>query len=381
MAVIEERKGRNGSPVYRVKIRLKGRPALSRTFTRKSDAKIWARNKEAELEKERSFGVSAHSSKPVSVLIERYMREVWPQRRSEKAYVKTCLSWWNAEIGQITIEQLSVSALSECRDKLLGMKHKSHKFAGASEKRKTPRTVIRYLDALSHVFTVAVQEWEWMESNPIQRVKRPQLPRHRVRFLNDDEREALLQACKESSCTYLYPVVVIALSTGARYSEVMHLRWRDVDLERGVARLEKTKNQERRALTLAGRTLEVIRELHEAAAEKDGVPPKSAFLFPREDGLGPTDIRKHWGKALSSAKVEDFRFHDLRHTFASYLAMNGASLLEIAAALGHKTLQMVQRYAHLTEQHTSDVVTRMNEKMMPANDNQKEPRNSNRRRS
>src|SRR5690606_31559103 len=114
------------------------------------------------------------------------------------------------------------------------------------------------------------------------------------------------QACKASENPYLYTVVLLALSTGARYSEIMNLRWRDVDLERGVARLEKTKNRERRALPLMHIARESVRQLltsHERGA--------SDFLFARADGKAPMDIRKHWYDAVEAAGIEDFRFHDL----------------------------------------------------------------------
>ena len=87
--------------------------------------------------------------------------------------------------------------------------------------------------------------------------------------------------------------------------------------------------------------------------------------------MAPMEIRKHWDSALRNADINDFRFHDLRHTAASYLAMNGATLAEIAEVLGHKTLQMVKRYAHLSDQHVAGVVERMNKAIFkePANDN------------
>lgn len=95
------------------------------------------------------------------------------------------------------------------------------------------------------------------------------------------------------------------------------------------------------------------------------------LVFPRLDGKKPVFIENDWNKALTEAGIEDFRFHDLRHTAASYLAMNGATLAEIAEVLGHKTLQMVKRYAHMSEQHTMGVVERMNRAIFspPANDN------------
>jgi integrase len=92
---------------------------------------------------------------------------------------------------------------------------------------------------------------------------------------------------------------------------------------------------------------------------------ETRLLFPRADGRQPIDLRAAWARALQQAGITDFRFHDLRHSAASYLAMNGASLVDIAAILGHRTLQMVQRYAHLAEGHTAAVVARMNATIFP----------------
>jgi integrase len=140
-----------------------------------------------------------------------------------------------------------------------------------------------------------------------------------------------------------------------------------VDLARGAIRLEHTKNRERRALPLAGPALELMKA-RRAAHAKAGAealvfpaappPPRPGSRAPK--GPKPVDLRYAWRRALAAAGVSDFRFHDLRHSAASYLAMNGASLAEIAAVLGHKTLAMVKRYAHLSDPHTADVVTRMN---------------------
>lgn len=161
--------------------------------------------------------------------------------------------------------------------------------------------------------------------------------------------------------------MVVALSTGARYSEIMNLRWRDIDLKRGVARLEQTKNKERRALPLTHHALTLLQEL-----DAEVLPDETAYVFARADGKAPMELRKHWYRAMENAGSEDFRFHDLRHSAASYLAMNGATLAEIAEVLGHKTLQMVKRYTHLSDQHVAGVVERMNKAIFtePANDNQ-----------
>lgn len=226
--------------------------------------------------------------------------------------------------------------------------------------KRSPSTVVRYLAALSHALGVACREWGWLEDSPMRKVSKPTEPRGRVRFLNTEERGRLLTACKNSPHPYLHTVVVLALSTGMRYSEIMKLVWADVDFSKKRITLHETKNGERRVVPLTGFALELLKE-HEAKRRMD-----SLLIFPAQKGRNPQKpavLRAAWTKALGEASINDFKFHDLRHSCASYLAMNGASLAEIAEVLGHKTLQMVKRYAHLSEAHTASVVESMNAKI------------------
>ncbi len=131
----------------------------------------------------------------------------------------------------------------------------------------------------------------------------------------------------------------------------------DVDLVRRVVRLRDTKNAEPRAVPLTGPAFAVIQELLKAQRSD------TELLFPRRDGKRPVNIRAVWQRARITAQIDNFHFHDLRHTCASYLAMNSATLPEIAAVLGHKTYEMVKRYAHLTEQHTAGVLERMTSRL------------------
>lgn len=211
--------------------------------------------------------------------------------------------------------------------------------------------------ALSHAFSIAVREWEWVDDSPLRKVSKPKEPRGRVRFLSDDEREILLVACKQSEAPYLYPLVILALSTGARRGELLGLKWGDIDFQRETAILHETKNNERRSLPLTGLALKQAKKL--ASIRRID----SDLVFPDITGKKPIEIRPAWEQVLKEAGIKDFRFHDLRHSAASYLAMDGASLAEIAEVLGHKTLQMVKRYSHLTEQHTASVVGKMNKKI------------------
>lgn len=155
--------------------------------------------------------------------------------------------------------------------------------------------------------------------------------------------------------------------TGARKMEIVGLKWSDIDFDRGVIILQETKNGERRLLPLQGFALKLMKQHNErkniscdyvfASNKIKKDPSTGKFLY------RPIDIRTAWENVIIKAKILDFRFHDLRHSAASYLAMDGASVAEIAEILGHKTLQMVKRYAHLSEAHTTSVVASMNERI------------------
>ena len=238
---------------------------------------------------------------------------------------------------------------------------------GRTPRYRGPATIVRYLAVLSHVFGVAVKEWGWLEDNPLAKVRKPKEPRGRVRFLSDDERERLLAECKRNPD--LYAAVVLALSTGGRRMEILGLRWSQVDLIRRVAVLHETKNGERRVLPLTGPALELLRERSRVRRVDTDlvfpgrVKPRRSSDHKTLSEPKPIDLRTPFATALRRAGIQDFRWHDLRHSAASYLAMNGASLAEIAEVLGHKTLQMVRRYAHLSEAHTAGVLERMNAKI------------------
>ncbi len=351
MANFEKRELKNGQTVHRVRVRLKGHPVEIATFYRLTDAKKWAASIESSIREGRHFKTAEAKRHTLSETIDRYRKSILPHKSpSMERDQWSQLQWWKQHLGDRSLADVTSTIIAEHKDKLSQEK-------GERRKKRSPATVNRYLSALSHVFTIDVKEWGWIEENPLRKVGKRKEPRGRVRFLSDDERVTLLAACQESEEPYLYPIVVLALSTGARKGEILNLEWSDIDLQRKVAILHETKNDERRALPLAERCLEVVRELNKTRRID------TRYLFPSVDGKKPVEIRQPWEEAVKKAKLKNFRFHDLRHSAASYLAMNGASLAEIAEVLGHKTLQMVQRYTHLTEQHTHSVVSRMNKKI------------------
>ncbi len=345
MATIERRTAKDGQLVYRVKVRRKGQIPQTATFSKLSDARKWAQVTEGAVLEGRHFTKHEAKRHTLADLIERYIRDVLPRKRASTAYnQERQLRWWQAQLGYCLLADLTPARIAEHRDIL-------------AREQRANSTVNRYLVVLSHALTVAVKEWGWLDDSPMRKVMKPKEPRGRVRFLSDDERERLLEACKASKNTSLYMIVVLALSTGARHQELLALRWPDVDLKRGSLTFHETKNGERRTVPLTGYALDLLRQ-HAKVRRLD-----TDCVFPLYTSTKRPRVRYAWYTALKRAGIKDCRFHDLRHSAASYLAMNGASLMEIAEVLGHKTLAMVKRYAHLSESHTRGVVERMNQRI------------------
>jgi integrase len=345
----------DGSISYKVQVRLKGYPPQFASFERKTDAKRWGVDTEAAIRQGRYFQTSESRKRTVGQLCDRYIGDVLPTKgKSMRRDQKVQLTWWKSRIGCYTLADLSPAMIGEQRD-YLSKNGSGHRAEYKRQKQISPATVVRYMAALSVALSHAVKEWGWLDSNPVMKVKKPREARGRVRFLNGDERNRLLQACRDSDNPNLYPAVLLAISTGARHGEIMALKWENIDWERGRATLLKTKNGDRRVLYLSATVISELKKLQGSASEQE----RLVFSSSRVSGK-PIDLKKAWLNALSVASIENFRFHDLRHTAASYLAMNGATLTELSEILGHRTLSMVKRYAHLSESHTQNVVKRMN---------------------
>ena len=334
MATIRKRPGKRGVR-WQAIVRIGGHLTQRETFSTKTAAQNWARSTEAAIVDGKRFPTREAKRRTVRDLLERYKKSEIPKKGDTDNPTRQA-DFWIDRLGNLRLFQLSPAVVVEVRDELAI--------------KRSAATVNRYLALLSHACTTAVREWEWMESNPLQKVKRLKEPQGRVRFLDDDERARFLSAVKASDHPHLYVVTLIALTTGARRGEILGLHWRDVDLATRRAVLHKTKNSERRSLTLVGPVVDELRQLRKVRRLTDD------FLFMPNDGRS-FEFREAWRKALEDAEISDFRFHDLRHCCASYLAMNGATTAEIAAVLGHKTLAMVKRYSHLTDQHVHGIVT------------------------
>ena len=341
MATIIKRVSKNQTASYLVRIRVKGHPPVSATFRRLVDARRWAHAKETEVHKNKHSLSADALRKTVTDATVRYSR-------THLLFLKNTvdrrmqLKWWCARIGETLLCQVTPPMIAELRDELA--------------EDRAPATVNRYLAALSRIFSLARTDWGWADRNPCQGVRRLKEPRGRVRFLSEDECQQLLEACLNRSRD-LYLAVVLALSTGARKMEIWGLRWSQVDFQHKRIILTETKTGEIRSLSLQDHALELMRE-RSRVRRLD-----TDLVFPSRNPQKPFNLRAHWVAALSRTEIADFRWHDLRHTAASYFAMSGATDRELQEFGGWKSPEMVRRYAHLMEQHMAGKVAKMNRKM------------------
>lgn len=353
MGTIRERKTGKGKIVYDVSVRRFGERPLYRAFARKIDARDWMQEMETSLKSGEQFARTEAQRHRLSEAIDRFILEELPKKPKMVRDQSNHLLWFKKRAGSKFLSEVNPALLTQLKGECLREKTRY----------KTPRkpqSWNRYLSSLSCVLQYCANDWEWMETNPARRVRREKEAPGRIRFLSTEEREALLAACKQSTSKNLYPLVLLALSTGMRRGEVRNLTWDQIDLNKGVILLSQTKNGDRRRVPVSKLALETLRE-HSKVRRID-----TNLIFPGETGKArhkPFALDKYWYKAMSEAGIMNFRFHDLRHSCASYLAMNGASLLQISEILGHRTVQMVKRYSHFADSEIADVLERMNRKI------------------
>ena len=216
---------------------------------------------------------------------------------------------------------------------------------------KKPATANRLLATLKHCIHKGCQ-WEMVTEETLKRVRQVKfLPENnkRLRYLSKDECRALLDNCNG----HLKPIVTFALNTGCRRGEILSLRWGNVDLKHGFIRLDKTKNGERRDIPI-NNTLRAA--LHGLTRRLD----VSYVFHDPAAGKPYQDVKRSFHTACRKAGITDFHFHDLRHTFASHLVMAGVDITTVSKLLGHKSLTMTLRYAHLAPNHLQNAVNMLN---------------------
>lgn len=199
-------------------------------------------------------------------------------------------------------------------------------------------SVNKNLGCLRGMFNKAI-EWKLFEGiNPVHNRQFLKLENRRLRYLEKDEIRRLLFCCEG----HLKDIVEVAINTGMRKGEILNLKWEDIDFNVGLIHLLKTKSGYMREIPMNENVSNVLGRIKRT--------PESVYVF-QYNHKPLKDIKKSFRTALDKAEIKNFRFHDLRHTFASHLVMAGVDLLTVKELLGHKTIEMTLRYSHLSCGH------------------------------
>ena len=321
MASIRKRRGK-----YQVRIHRKDFPTLSKTFLTRIDAQRWGREMEIQLERD---GVPRPDTS-LAQLLTRYLESVTPSKKNCRVEAQRIKKWSKDPVGSKRVEAVTASELAAWRNHRL-----SEGLSGS--------TVRNYLATLSAVYRHAASEWGYQHlENPVARLKRPSPGKARSRRVSDDE-IARVKSATESA--YLADLIDLAIETGMRLSELVSMRWNNIDLDARTAFLPDTKNGHPRTVPLSTRAVQTLRSLRQRVIQRlDGA------LFPVTPHAVTVAFRracKRVQKASGGNLAVNLRFHDLRHEAVSRLFERGLSPMEVAAISGHRSMQMLARYTHI----------------------------------
>lgn len=349
MATIEKRVWEsNGKKEIRHKatVTVKGFPRTSKTFERRTDAVKWAEKTEYEYKNQRTFGEAHFADKLTSEAIERYTASLKLTNPARLREVGPIMAWWKQQIGHFKLNDVSKDQLYRYRDQLKAVHVKGNPKLGTL----TNARVNRYMAALERLYNVAITEWEWLAKNPLAGIAKLPEPAGRTRFLSNEERDALFKAAEHSENLHLRVIIMLAITTGARRAEIENIQLKHIDLVQQKILVPITKTKRPRVLRLVEPALSHVQEM-----AKTGCPDDFLFSNPSTPHK-PNGFRRAWNTALKRAKLKDFKFHDLRHTAASYLAQHGAGLHQISEILGHSSYHVTKRYVHLIEKDTMTII-------------------------
>jgi integrase len=243
------------------------------------------------------------------------------------------------EITPLMIERYKKSR----KDEIKAMK----KNQGKSDREISFVSINRELALMKHSFSMGIK-WGVIDKNPVKGIKMfPE--KKRINYLKDYEVPALMEACEKSKNNNLKAIVITAITTGARLREILNIKIKDIDFKTSKINLRHTKTGENDPVTMSEHLIEVLRDHLKSNNE-------SEYLFCNSDGSPLKDIRTAFNNALKEAGIKDCRFHDLRHTFASHLAMKGVKIRTLQELGRWKTISMVMRYAHLSPEHQKEAV-------------------------
>ena len=351
MASIFKRKNEDGTTVWRAVVRIKDYPTVCNHFARKQEADDWSKEIERQI-KLGQFKFDQHNRiHTFTQLVERYLNDGAIEHHRSADDTRRHLLYWQSRFAAFGLVHLTPELIGTERQILL-------ETPTAKNKKRTTATVNRYMASLSLLFSHAVKQLHWMNENPCASLTKLKESSGRDRVLDSEEINRLLNACRKSRSRYLYPIVLIAITTGARQGEILNLEWKHIDFDNKLAYIKETKNGRPRSISLSEPVLEELRKLHQNRQ------PLKSLVFASKTAFGRIDIKKAWQTALRVADIKKCCAHDMRHTFATMAAAQGASNLELGTAMGHRTLQMLQRYTHLDVQVTKKFSKHISESIL-----------------
>ena len=303
------------------------------TSDRKLAEKIYAKV-QTQITEGKWFELDAGRQHTFDEMMEKYLREYSRVHKAESTYRKdkALLGHLNKVFSGLTLNQITSRMITEYKTSRLTK--------GAS-----PATVRNELRLLSHSFNVAMKQWEWVSNNPTMRVSFRELKAKTInRWLAEEEEEALLKAVEDRLYGQLRDIVIVALNTGMSQEEILKLQWRNVDLFRKAITTTRQK-------TTRTRTIPINNTVFELLKQRMKVKPIigsgcNVFFNGAGNMIDAAKLKRAFIAAVEAAKIEDFRFHDLRHTFATRLVQRGVDLYKVAKLLGHADVSTTQRYAH-----------------------------------
>lgn len=254
---------------------------------------------------------------------------VWAGRQKSIRRKRGIVNVLKKRFGHLNLNQMNTKLVEEYQSYML-------------DEGKAPATTNRHIACLKHIYTKAV-DWEMVEEDILKKVRRVKMLAEnnaRLRYLSTEECEELINACKP----HLRPIVITALNTGMRKEEILSLQWeKHIDLKHGFILLDITKNGSRREVPMNRSVKTVFTNIVRRV--------DSPYVFVDQDGRRYKNVYRSFKTACRQVGIKDFRFHDMRHTFASRLVMAGVDILAVKELLGHKTLSMTLRYSHLAPSH------------------------------
>lgn len=276
-----------------------------------------------------------------SELVTEYTK--WIKRQRSFGQKECNIKQLKEVFGNVPLRRFNTMILEQYQTERLQKGNKRGKLVTGNK----PATVNRHIALIKHMFTKAV-DWNMVEEDVLKRVRKVKLleeNNRRLRYLSKEEIQALVENC----ASHIAPIVVMAVNTGMRKGEILSLKWENVDLKHGFILLSRTKNGERREIPINQK----LRDTLATVQRRLDVP---YVFYDHLTGLPYSDIKNAFTGACRRAGIKDFRFHDLRHTFASHLVMAGVDLTTVSRLLGHRDMTMTLRYSHLSPLHMAKAV-------------------------